>query len=278
MATETAETKKTKPTEAESSETKKTEVVKKSKVESSIQTWKKKNWYPIISEKLFENNVLGETPLEEWKKVSGRIINVNMMTITGEMKRQHINIIYKITNFKDKKLYATPMGYKISSAYLKRIVRRGRNRIDDSFLVKTIDNKVMRIKTIAVTRSLTKRSLRSKLKRILIYETAELAKTVDFYRFLEEVLRYRYQLTIGGMLNKIRPIKQVEVKLLEFVDIDPKEVPNYSFKDIRELQEKYRKPREERSEERPRAEEPKKESNTEESVAEPKAKEVPVHE
>ncbi|MBS3122632.1 hypothetical protein J4434_07155 [Candidatus Woesearchaeota archaeon] len=281
MATETGEAKKTKPTEAEGSETKKTEVVKKSKVESSIQTWKKKNWYPIISEKLFENNVLGETPLEEWKKVSGRIINVNMMTITGEMKRQHINIIYKITNFKDKKLYATPMGYKISSAYLKRIVRRGRNRIDDSFLVKTIDNKVMRIKTIAVTRTLTKRSLRSKLKRILVYETAELAKTVDFFRFLEEVLRYRYQLTIGGMLNKIRPIKQVEVKLLELVDIDPKLVPNYSFKDIRELQEKYRKPREERQEERPRVHEQKteaKESNTE-SVAEPTAKkEVPVQE
>lgn len=282
MATETAETKKTKPIEAEGSEQKKTEVVKKSKVESSIQTWKKKNWYPIISEKLFENNVLGETPLEEWKKVSGRIINVNMMTITGEMKRQHINIIYKITNFKDKKLYATPMGYKISSAYLKRIVRRGRNRIDDSFLVKTSDNKVMRIKTIAVTRSLTKRSLRSKLKRILIYETAELAKTVDFYRFLEEVLRYRYQLTIGGMLNKIRPIKQVEVKLLELTEIEPKDVPNYSFKDIRELQEKYRKPREERSEERSRTEEPRKEQNTEkkpnveESAAEPKAKEAPV--
>ncbi|MBI4453445.1 hypothetical protein HY636_02270 [Candidatus Woesearchaeota archaeon] len=282
MATETAETKKTKPTEADSSEPKKTEEVKKSKVESSIQTWKKKNWYPIVSEKIFENNVLGETPLEEWKKVNGRIINVNMMTITGEMKRQHINIIYKITNFKDKKLYATPMGYKISSAYLKRIVRRGRNRIDDSFLVKTIDNKVMRIKTIAVTRTLTKRSLRSKLKRILIYETAELAKTVDFFRFLEEVLRYRYQLTIGGMLNKIRPIKQVEVKLLELVDIDPKLIPNYSFKDIRELQERYRKPREERQEERPRVQEQKteaKESNKVDSSAESKAKkEVPVQE
>ena len=72
MATETGEAKKTKPTEAEGSETKKTEVVKKSKVESSIQTWKKKNWYPIISEKLFENNVLGETPLEDRKSVVGK--------------------------------------------------------------------------------------------------------------------------------------------------------------------------------------------------------------
>ena len=216
-------------------------MAKAKKQDTGVQSWRKKKWIPIISEKIFHNAALGETPVAEAEKAVGKLTTSNMMTLTGEMRGQHISVVYKINSLREGKLFAHPVGYKISSAYIKRNVRRGRNRIDDSFLVKTKDDKVIRIKTMLITRFLIPRALRSVLKKVLIYETSEISTKGDFYFFFNEVLRFRYQNKIKAMLSKAYPLRQVEVKAMEMDEkVDPKDVVIPITKEIKLLQMKYK--------------------------------------
>lgn len=226
----------------------------KKKAESGIQTWKKKRWLPIISEKVCENNMLGETPVEETEKIIGRTIDVNMFTITGDMKKQHMTITYKIHTFRDNKFYAIPIGYSISSSYMKRAVRKGRNRIDDSFAVKTRDNKIVRIKVLMVTRAMTNRSSKCLLKKFMQCESIDIAKRLDFYQLMNEIVGRRFLYKINGLLNKVYPLKQLEIKMLVIDDkINPDTFEEPPLKNVRRIIERFKRVPEIRKE-RPRQE------------------------
>ncbi|MFH1440143.1 MAG: hypothetical protein ABIG89_06240 [Candidatus Woesearchaeota archaeon] len=219
----------------------------KKKAESGIQLWKKKKWFQIIGEKVYDNAVLGETPIEDTSKIIGRTINVNLMSVTGDMKKQNTSLVYKIHSFKDNKFYALPIGYKISSSYIKRIVRRGKNRIDDSFVVKTKDNKIIRIKMVLLTRNLTCRSARSLAKNMLQHEAADIAGKLDFYQFMNDILNKRFQIKLSALLSKVYPIRQIEIKLLKIEEkVDPESVIAPAQRNIKKLIERYKKKIEEK--------------------------------
>lgn len=221
-------------------------MAKAKKVDANVQTWKIKKWVQIVSDKIFEKAVLGETPINDAKEAIGRIISVNMMTLTGDMKKQHISLTYKITDSRDNKLIATPIGYEISPSYIKRVVRKGKDRIDFSFLAKTKDEKVVVVKCVMIPRAIVHQSVRSLLKRVLAYETNEMASKGDFYQLLYDTTSFRFHNRVKAMLNRVYPLKNLEVRYLKIDDkIDPATVKNLPFKGLRGLQEKLKKSREE---------------------------------
>ena len=226
-------------------------MAKAKKTDSSVQSWKKKKWVPILSEKVYDNAVLGETPVEDPTKVIGRSTKVNMMSVSGDMKKQNVSILYKIHNHKENKFYAVPIGYKTSPAYIKRLVRRGRDRIDTSFLVKTKDDVVARVKVILLTKALVYRSSRSQLKKLLEYESGEHSKKLDFYQFFNDILNNRYQNKTRSILSKVYPLRTFLVKEVNIeAKVDPKDVSTTPFKGLKKIQEKHKKSMEKKQQRR----------------------------
>ncbi|MBT4823829.1 hypothetical protein HN695_03420 [Candidatus Woesearchaeota archaeon] len=226
-------------------------MAKAKKTDSSVQSWKKKKWIPILSEKIYDNSIIGETPVEDPTKIIGRSTNVNMMSVSGDMKKQNISIMYKIHNHKENKFYAVPIGYKTSPAYIKRLVRRGRDRIDASFLVKTKDDIVVRVKVILLTKALVYRSSRSQLKKLLEYECGEHSVKLDFYQFFNDVLNNRFQNKTRSMLSKVYPLRTFLVKEINLEEkIDPKDVSTTPFKGLKKIQEKHKRSMEKRQQRR----------------------------
>ncbi|MBT4541199.1 hypothetical protein HOC35_06835 [Candidatus Woesearchaeota archaeon] len=217
-------------------------MAKAKKADTSVQSWRKKKWIPIFSEKVFENSQLGETPIDDGEKAVGKLTKVNMMSVSGDMKKQHLHLVYRIHTYKEGKLYALPIGYEISKAYLKRIVRRGRDRIDYSFSVKTKDEKVVDLKCTIITRNLTYKSVKSIMKKAFEYETKELAAKSEFYKFFIEVTNYRFHNRIKAMLSKVYPLRQIEIKSLRINEKkDINSIKNPPFRGLKRLQEKYKK-------------------------------------
>jgi len=217
-------------------------MAKAKKVESGIQNWKKKKWVPIVSQAAFQNTVLGETPVEDVNKVLGRSMKINLMSITGSIKNQNINILFETKSSKDGKIIAEPKGYKISASSIKRMIRRGRTRTDCSFLIKTNDEKIVRIKVLLVTRAIVNRSISTSLKKVLMYETSALAKKLDFFTFFNKVVNYRYQIETKQMLAKIYPLRNVEVLELKTEKLKPgQKIKDYRFVGLAKLQEKYKR-------------------------------------
>ena len=126
---------------------------------------RKKRWYPIMAPRLF-NHPIGETPAYDNKSLVGRAMNINLMGLTNDPKKQNVNIRFLITSASDSSANAEPIGYYMIPSTLKRLMRRRSDRIDDSVLCETADNIKIRVKTFALARSLVKASVRTHIRKV----------------------------------------------------------------------------------------------------------------
>src|SRR3989338_1130721 len=138
----------------------------------------KKQWVRLIAPKLFNEQVLGETPVSEPKEVRGRKLQINLMVFTNDPKTQNVNVAFIAKEAKQGVAETEIVSYSMVPSVIKRIVRRGGRRIDDSFSCLTADKISIRIKPLAITRHIVKGSvsaaLGKQLKKSITEEAAKL--------------------------------------------------------------------------------------------------------
>ena len=152
----------------------------KKKKASAVKV-KKKKWHPIIAPKQFNEVVLGETYVSETTEIASKYLTANLSTIMRSMRKQNVNIHFRVTEVKDGKGYTIIIGYSLINAAIKRLVRRGRDKVADSFICKTKDKKIMRIKPLIITMHKGTKSIQSAIRleaRRVIREFA-FSKTAD---------------------------------------------------------------------------------------------------
>jgi len=125
----------------------------------------KKEWYPILAPKIFQNTVLGETPVFEPGQMLGKGLTMNLMNLTHDAKRQNININFEVVNVENGKAFTDVIGYSMVQSSIRRLVRKNIKKIDMSFSCKTLDNKNLQIKPLLITRSATTGSVAAKIRR-----------------------------------------------------------------------------------------------------------------
>jgi len=173
---------------------------------------KKKRWVGIAAPALFDNMFLGEVYLGEAEEAIGRVITVSLMAITGDPKRQATKISFKIDGVQEGVLTTSIKGMEVLPSSVKRLVRRNKERVDDSFNVVTQDGKKIRIKPMIVTRNSTSRAVCSKLKargRDFIISTLTRTPPV---KFVMDINMYKFQKEMSSVLSKIYPVSICEVR------------------------------------------------------------------
>jgi small subunit ribosomal protein S3Ae len=178
---------------------------------------KKKRWFQIIAPKLFRQQVLGELTLYEPHTAMGRCISANLMSLTGDMKRQNVNIKFIINNIGEGKLYTDIAGYEVTPTSIKRMVRRRSSKISLSFLIETGDGKKARIKPILLTRGDVKQSVLTKLRKETEEAIKSEAKKAKLSILIEDLVNHRLQVGLKKHLNKLHPIRTVEIKELKLL-------------------------------------------------------------
>ena len=182
--------------------------------EAKILKVKKKKWYPILAPKIFRQMQIGEMPLDDARKAIGRAVTANLMELTNDIKKQNINIKFVITKTDSDKLLTETIGYEVIPASIKRIVRRGRERIDSSIHCITADNKSIRIKTLLLARSTIRGSVKAALLRNLNDYLIKTIKKMPYEGLITELVSHKLQKTIYAQLSKIYPLKACEIREL----------------------------------------------------------------
>jgi len=184
---------------------------------SKIKT-KKKIWFKILASKNFGNKEIGETYLVSPEKAVGRTISVNLRELSGSPRDQNVYITFKITNVEGTTLKTTVVGYRLTPGYVKRVVRKNANKVDDYLTLTTKNGDDLIIKSLLVTRNKTQRStlthLRAELKKLL----AEELNKSDFATFVGNLVNRRVQSGFKKRLGKIHPLKEVAVRVLSMKD------------------------------------------------------------
>ncbi len=231
-----------------------------------VDKWKKKRWHRIIAPKIFNEQVIGETISAEPNLLSGRTISLNLMHLTRDMKKQNMNLIFEIVKVLGDTAYTDIKQFEIHPSSIRRFVRKGKKRIDDSFMCLTADSRKVRIKPLMITSSSVKGSIitaiRKKAREFLVSRIRKTNSDV----LVQDIVNHRIQKEIRDAVSKIYPIKISEIRVLSFVKEEKKE----GTAEAEPAAEKTEEPRaEEKIEERT---EEKKEAETEDEKEEKKPK------
>ncbi|OYT32458.1 hypothetical protein DRJ22_02410 [Candidatus Woesearchaeota archaeon] len=210
---------------------------------------KKKHWVNIHAPKIFNEQVIGETYTSDVDSMINRFLSVSLANITNEPQKQNISIKFKITGVKEGSLETEVYGLSMLPAAVKRLVRRNRCKIDDSFVVQTKDKKVVRIKPIVLTRGKPTSSVLSAMKKFVRAHIALRFSKLNFNDFVQEVINKRFHHDLLKPLKKIYPVAVFEIREFSVVPPEKKKV-----KILRPVQKQETKP-ETKKEEKPEKQE-----------------------
>lgn len=190
-------------------------MAEKSKDSSKLKL-KKKIWYKIISPAFFGNKEVGESYLSEPETSLGRVVKANLKDLTGNPRDQNAYAIFKINKVSGTSLETEAIGYELTPAHVKRMVRKNTIRMDDFYLAKTQDGKKIIIKTFMISLKRTQRSKTAKLRKVLGEALREEASKSDFEMFIANLVGGKIQYNLRKLLHKIYPLRELAIKAVKF--------------------------------------------------------------
>ena len=184
---------------------------------------KKKRWLKIYSGKPFNQQLIGETNVADSNLAIGKPITVNLMNLTGDIKKQNTNIKFTIDAVSEGKAFTKVSGYEVISAALKRLVRRRSSKIDMSFDAVTSDGVKIRLKPFILTRGRTNNSVLTAIRKAVKESISKTVSNTGYQNIIQDLINHRFQVGMKKQLSKLHPIKIFEIKFLKVKE--PKKEP-----------------------------------------------------
>jgi ribosomal protein S3AE len=185
------------------------------KAAQDLKKAKKKKWFPIIAPEAFQNKVIGEVLLEDASVLMNRTVKVNMMQLMGDMKKQSVNIMFKINDVKDGKAYTQAVKFEISAFSMKRLAKREKDKLSDSFVVKTADGKLVRLKSVMITNAMTNGAVLASLIKTCRAVCKEIVNKIKFEQLIIDLVTYKFQKEVREMLHKVYPLRNFDIRVME---------------------------------------------------------------
>ncbi|MFH1642332.1 MAG: hypothetical protein ABIC04_05545 [Nanoarchaeota archaeon] len=178
---------------------------------------KKKKWIEVIAPKMFNEQVVGETYLVDANHAVGRTIKINLMDLSSDARRQNTEMEFKIVQIREGKALTVPLSYKMASSSIRRMVRRDKEKIEDSLVCLTADNMEVRIKLFIITRFAVKNSVLSAVRKLAQTNIKAEVKKIKFIELLQTVVSGKLQKSIMVALGKIYPLKVFLIKEVKII-------------------------------------------------------------
>lgn len=189
-------------------------MAKAKKAQKTIDSWKRKRWHRVLAPKMFNEQEIGRTPALEAGTLNGRTIAASLMTLTRDMKQAGTAVTFEINRVQGDTAFTRVKEIEITPSAIKRLVRRQRDRIEDSFVVATKDNINVRIKPFAITKNLANNSVGTAIRKTFRTEINRIVGKVTYDTLISDVISRRMQNGLRSTLNKIFPLRNCEIRKL----------------------------------------------------------------
>lgn len=192
-------------------------MAKKSKSSSDVKV-KKKKWVEIISPD-FNNQKIGETHVFEIEQAVGKPVRVNLMNLVGDPRKQNTDILFKtVEQLGETGVKAEIQGYVVQQPSLRKMVRRGKTKVQDSFKCYTADKKPIVIKAFILTRRLVENSVATEIRNTIKHWTVNKVSKMNFSDFVRSVIEAKFRKEIVSTLSKVYPIKFIEFNTIQILN------------------------------------------------------------
>ena len=177
----------------------------------------KKKWFPILAPEEFKSVEVGETLAYSGEELIGRRLNINLMNLVGDPKRQNMEISLKIKKIDGQTAKTEATGYSLMKTYVKRLSRKDTQKIDTSYVFDLKDNGKVVIKPVIVTKAKTYHSVLSALRKETHDFLLDYCKENSFGNVLDSAINNQLQRDLKKSLNKIYPIVLCQFRVVNKV-------------------------------------------------------------
>ena len=145
----------------------------------------------------------------ELKELNGRTI---IYDLTRLLKGKGVLLKLKV-NVEGDKATAEPIELKILPYFIRRMMRKGVNYVEDSFSAKCKDA-VLRIKPFLITRKKVSRAVRKALGEKTKEELTDYIKALSSKTLFDEIIKNKTQRFLSSKLKKIYPLSLCEIRFI----------------------------------------------------------------
>ncbi|MCK5183706.1 MAG: 30S ribosomal protein S3ae [Candidatus Heimdallarchaeota archaeon] len=170
-----------------------------------------KTWYKIIAPEMFGGEQISETPSSDPEYVVGRTLKSTLMDLTGDYKKMHVKITFKVQKVKGDNAFTAFNGHEYTRDYLRSMIRRRRTRIDGIFNVTTKDGARLRCSIIALTPFRCKSSHERGIREVMYDVITKRAERMPFDKLIMDLVTGKMATEIYKRAKKVHPIQNVDV-------------------------------------------------------------------
>ncbi len=192
--------------------------MKKAKV---VNKWKSKQWYTVLAPQAFDMKEIDEIISNDENNLKNRILSRTLAEITGQPSQSSIltSLKFRIIEVKGRNAYTIFIGHEIAPSYIRALSKRNRSIINSIYDIKTKDDKVLRIKIIAITGSKVSQNTKKNIYNAIIEEFKKVGMEYMFDQFIQEVVFGKFANKIFNRLKQITIMRRVEVRKSELKEI-----------------------------------------------------------
>jgi ribosomal protein S3AE len=171
------------------------------------------------------------------------------LDLTRKLRGKGLTIKLRIFN-REGKLFAIPDNLTLASSYIRRMMRKRTNYIEDSFTARCSDIKVT-FKPHLITRKKVSRVVRKNLRNTTKDFIIEYTKERDYMTVCQEIFDGTLQKTLLPKLKKVYPLSFCDIRIFETkelskIDIDKAiSLPEIEIPEIKETKEEIQEDEEE---------------------------------
>ncbi|MBI5389605.1 hypothetical protein HZB01_04465 [Candidatus Woesearchaeota archaeon] len=224
---------------------------------------RKKIWVDMLAPVYLGGSSLGETRVYQTSDALKKSMVLSLATLTGDIKKQNMKLVFTGVSVEGNNVRTTVSAVTLMPAAIKRLVRRERDRVDDSFVCLTADNQRVRIKPLVITSNATVQSLRTKLRKAMRTVLRKRIRALTYEQLINEVIGFKLHSAVRESVRKVYPLKAFEIK---FIGLEHRKANKSEKQEIeRSLAEKEVKPEEEEEPKDEDQESPENEAESEQS-------------
>jgi small subunit ribosomal protein S3Ae len=177
----------------------------------------KKQWYEIVSPKMFGEKVVGETLSVDPKFLMGRILNISFANISQDFSKFFIKMEFQVEKVEGQKAFTKFIGYEIMRERLFRMIRRRSKKVDTVQDTETKDGINFRIKSIFILKGNATTSARNAARVKAKEVIAATAKVNTLEKLVNMMITGELQKKIRQECRKIAPVGSVEIRRAEII-------------------------------------------------------------
>ncbi len=178
----------------------------------------KQRWIKIIGPPELKDSVLGESYVVDPEQLIGKKVYLGLNNLTGDMRRQNILVGFRVHSVKGAEAHADVVSYEMIQAHVKRLIRAGQDKIDDSFLVESKDHVKLRIKPLILTRNKTKNSNLTRIRMRTREKIKDLFTKESFTNTFGAILSGQLQKSLRQDMSKIYPLSVFEIRRVDILN------------------------------------------------------------